>query len=147
MDGNVRAPLNPVQVVSRRAGKSARLDPTAMGLVLPRHPWLPRRRPALVAAPIAAALITPRLPRRRPALVAAALVTGPPVVAVVVAVEIAVVVVVAGAPVEVEAPLRVPVVAGAPVIRRKWTGLGLGGTRRQPQTGQPQTAGHQCCRR
>jgi hypothetical protein len=118
-----------------------------MGLSLPRQPWLPRGRPTLVAAPIAAALITPRLPRRRAAPIAAALVTRPVVVVVVVAVEIAVVVVVAGTSVEVEAPLWVPVLAGAPVIRRKWAGFGLGGTRRQPQTGQPQTPGHQCGRR
>jgi hypothetical protein len=55
---------------------------------------------------------------------------------VVVAVAIAVVIVVASIPVEVEAPFRAPEFPWAPVVqrRRAKAGLGLGGTRRQPQT-------------
>ncbi len=60
----------------------------------------------------------------------------PKIVVVVVAVAIAVVIVVASIPVEVEAPFRAPEFPWAPVVqrRRAKAGLGLGGTRRQPQT-------------
>ena len=60
----------------------------------------------------------------------------PKIVVVVVAVAIAVVIVVASIPVEVEAPFRAPEFPWAPVVqrRRAKAGLGLGATRRQPQT-------------
>jgi hypothetical protein len=123
-----RAPLNPIQEVSRRAGTTV-LGPTGcQELVLPRQPRLPRRRPTLIATPVPTAVAT---------LVPA------PVSTMVSTVAIAVMVIVAGTPVEVEAPLRVPIIAWAPVIQRRKARLGLGGTRRQPQTGQPQTCGHQ----
>ncbi|MDT5098135.1 MAG: hypothetical protein QOC76_1872 [Mycobacterium sp.] len=75
-----------------------------------------------------------RVQHRRAPIIGADL--PPKIVVVVVAVAIAVVIVVASIPVEVEAPFRAPEFPRAPVVqrRRAKTGLGLGGTRRQPQT-------------
>jgi hypothetical protein len=60
----------------------------------------------------------------------------PKIVVVVGAVDVAVVIVMASIPVEVEAPFRAPEFPWAPVVQRcrAKAGLGLGGTRRQPQT-------------
>src|ERR1700731_1177352 len=120
------------------------------GLTLPRPPLLPRPprlSRSLVATlplPLVATLVRPLVATLPLPLVATLVPT--PVAVVVVAVDIAVKVVVAVKPVEVEAPALVPKIPRAPVIHRYRADVGLGGTRRQPQTGQPQTTGRHHCR-
>src|ERR1700732_3184975 len=115
------------------------------GLTLPRPPLLPRpprlSRPlvATLPLPLVATLVRPLVATLPLPLVATLVCT--PVAVVVVAVDIAVKVVVAVKPVEVEAPALVPKIPRAPVIQRYRGDVGLGGTRRQPQTGQPQNTG------
>jgi hypothetical protein len=97
------------------------------GLTLPRPPLLSRPPVAMLVRSLVATLPLPLV----------ATLVRAPVAVVVVAVDIAVKVVVADAPFPVEAPAWVPKIPGAPVIRGEGTGLGLGGSRREPQTCQP----------
>jgi hypothetical protein len=116
---------------------SLRLPPPVRG---PGLPGLPRATPiaALIPWPTPIAALIP-LPT--PTEVWAEVATVVPTVG------IAVEVVVAPTALPVVTPPRIPEIAGAPVIRRERTGLGLGNTRSQPQTGKPQTPGHQRGRR
>src|ERR1700736_438033 len=130
------------------------------GLTLPRPPLLSRSLVATLSRPLVATLPGPLVATLPLPLVATlplplvatlplplvATLVPAPVAVVVVAVDIAVKVVVAVKPVEVEAPALVPKIPRAPVIHRYRADVGLGGTRRQPQTGQPQTTGRHHCR-
>src|SRR3984893_5997593 len=125
--------------------------------LLPRPPLLSRSLVATLPLPLVATLVRPLVATLPLPLVATLVrpLVGPfplplvatlvrtPVAVVVVAVDIAVKVVVAVKPVEVEAPALVPKIPRAPVIQRYRADVGLGGTRRQPQSGQPQTTGRQ----
>src|ERR1700686_4694141 len=104
-------------------------DATKLPGLMPRPPLLPG--PPLLSRSLVATLPRPLVATLVPA----------PVAVVVVAVHVAVEVVVAEPAVPVVTPAWVPKIAGAPVIQRYRADVGLGGTRRQPQTGQPQTPG------
>lgn len=79
-----------------------------------------------------------RLPRRRPTVVTALI--GPVVATVIARVEVAVVVIVTASPLPVVAPPRLPLIAGAPVIRRRKVRLGLRGAVGQSETGRAKTS-------